>query len=199
MSISDRAAPEVRKVGSRLGSLQPAPSLGVPNLPNLPNLFANSMRARVYMCVHAGERAHALTRSRAHYGLETRLGRLGRLGTTSNGNCFELPNLLPTSVFVKEVGNMEVLVIRLRSLVRRVIPILRADGWDEADLRAISPSIKAAVVAADEPALRRWCDWLSGKLPTYHPGEGVTPVLSFEAEKRLADRWWQREQDGVQP
>lgn len=28
--------------------------------------------------------------------------------------------------------------------------------------------------------------------------QGVTPVLSFEAEKRLADVWWQREQEGGQ-
>lgn len=28
--------------------------------------------------------------------------------------------------------------------------------------------------------------------------QGVTPVLSFEAEQRLADVWWQREQDGGQ-
>lgn len=28
--------------------------------------------------------------------------------------------------------------------------------------------------------------------------QGVTPVLSFEAEKRLADVWWQRAQE-VQP
>lgn len=28
--------------------------------------------------------------------------------------------------------------------------------------------------------------------------QGVTPVLSFEAEKRLADVWWQRQQE-VQP
>ena len=26
--------------------------------------------------------------------------------------------------------------------------------------------------------------------------QGVTPVLSFEAEKRLADLWWKREQEG---
>lgn len=150
------------------------------------------MRARAYMCVHAGERAPALTRSRAHYGLETRLGRLGRLGTNSNGAVFELPNLFLTSVFVKEVGSMEGLVIRLRALVRRVIPILRADGWDEADLRAISPAIKEAVAAADEPALRRWCAWLSGKLPTYRAGPGATPALSFDAEQRIADAHWNR-------
>lgn len=192
MSISDRATPEVRKVGSRLGSLKPAPALGVPNLPNLPNLFSNSMRARAYMGVHAGERAYALTRSRAHYGLETRLGRLGRLGTTSNGAGFELPNLFLTSVFAKEVGNMEGLVIRLRGLVRRVIPILRADGWEEADLRAISPAIRAAVAAADDPALRRWYDWLSSKLPKFDAGQGVTPVLSLEAESRISDAHYRR-------
>lgn len=90
---------------------------------------------------------------------------------------------------------MDGLVIRLRTLVRRVIPILRADGWEEADLRAISPSIRAAVVAADEPALRRWCAWLSAKLPTIEQGQGATPVLSYEAEKRLADLWWQRSQE----
>lgn len=28
--------------------------------------------------------------------------------------------------------------------------------------------------------------------------QGVTPVLSFEAEKRLADLWWKREQEGKQ-
>lgn len=89
---------------------------------------------------------------------------------------------------------MEGLVIRLRALVRRVIPILRASGWDEADLRAISPSIRAAVVAADEPALRRWCAWLSAKLPKIEERQGATPVLSFDAEQRLADLWWQREQ-----
>jgi hypothetical protein len=176
--------------------MKPASLLDVPNLPNLPNLFSNSMRARAYMCMHAGERAHTLTRSRAHYGLETRLGRLGRLGTTSSGKGFELPNMFPTSVFVKEVGNMEGLVIRLRALVRRVIPILRADGWDEADLRAISPAIKAAVASQDEPQLRGLCAWLSGKLPAHHPGQGAVPVLSFEAEKRLADLWWKREQEG---
>ena len=27
---------------------------------------------------------------------------------------------------------------------------------------------------------------------------GVTPVLSFEAEKRLADLWWKRAQEGKQ-
>ena len=26
--------------------------------------------------------------------------------------------------------------------------------------------------------------------------QGVTPVLSFEAEQRLADLWWKREQEG---
>lgn len=26
--------------------------------------------------------------------------------------------------------------------------------------------------------------------------QGVTPVLSYEAEQRLADLWWQREQGG---
>lgn len=26
-------------------------------------------------------------------------------------------------------------------------------------------------------------------------GKGVTPVLSYEAEKRLADLWWQRSQE----
>lgn len=91
---------------------------------------------------------------------------------------------------------MEGLVIRLRALVRRVIPILRANGWEEADLRAISPSIRAAVVAADEPALRRWCAWLSAKLPKIEQGQGATPVLSFDAEQRLADLCWQREQGG---
>ena len=91
---------------------------------------------------------------------------------------------------------MEGLVIRLRALVRRVIPILRADGWDEADLRAISPAIRAAVVAADEPALRRWCAWLSSKLPAHLAGQGATPALSYEAEQRLADLWWQRAQEG---
>ena len=93
---------------------------------------------------------------------------------------------------------MEGLVIRLRVLVRRVIPILRADGWDEADLRAISPAIKAAVAAADEPTLRRWCAWLSSKLPTQRAGKGATPMLSFEAERRMADLWWKREQEGKQ-
>lgn len=87
---------------------------------------------------------------------------------------------------------MEGLVIRLRTLVRRVIPILRADGWEEADLRAISPSIRAAVVAADEPALRRWCAWLSAKLPKTEQGQGATPVLSFDAEQRVADAHWIR-------
>lgn len=87
---------------------------------------------------------------------------------------------------------MEGLVIRLRTLVRRVIPILRADGWEEADLRAISPSIRAAVVAADAPALRRWCAWLSAKLPKTEQGQGATPVLSFDAEQRLADAHWNR-------
>ena len=87
---------------------------------------------------------------------------------------------------------MEGLVIRLRTLVRRVIPILRADGWEEADLRAISPSIRAAVVAADEPALRRWCAWLSAKLPTIEEGHGAIPVLSYAAEQRLADAHWNR-------
>lgn len=87
---------------------------------------------------------------------------------------------------------MEGLVIRLRALVRRVIPILRTAGWEEADLRAISPSIRAAVVAADEPALRRWCAWLSAKLQTTEQGQGVTPVLSFDAEQRLADAHWNR-------
>lgn len=90
---------------------------------------------------------------------------------------------------------MEGLVIRLRALVRRVIPILRADGWEEADLRAISPAIRVAVVAADAPALRRWCAWLSSKLPVYRAGQGATPVLSDEAEKRLADLWWKREEE----
>lgn len=85
---------------------------------------------------------------------------------------------------------MEGLVIRLRTLVRRVIPILRAAGWEEPDLRAISPSIRAAVVAADEPALRRWCAWLSAKLPKIEEGQGATPVLSFDAEQRLAERYW---------
>ena len=28
--------------------------------------------------------------------------------------------------------------------------------------------------------------------------QGVTPVLSYEAEKRLADLWWQRSQEGAQ-
>ena len=28
--------------------------------------------------------------------------------------------------------------------------------------------------------------------------QGVTPVLSFEAEKRLADLWWKRAQEGGQ-
>lgn len=87
---------------------------------------------------------------------------------------------------------MEGLVIRLRALVRRVIPILRAAGWDEADLRAISPSIRAAVVAADESALRRWCAWLSAKLQTTEQGQGATPVLSLEAEQRVADAHWNR-------
>lgn len=87
---------------------------------------------------------------------------------------------------------MEGLVIRLRALVRRVIPILRADGWDEADLRAISPAIKAAVASSDKPALRGWCAWLSGKLPTYRAGQGAVPVLPFEAEERIADVLWNR-------
>ncbi len=91
---------------------------------------------------------------------------------------------------------MEGLVIRLRALVRRVIPILRADGWDEADLRAISPSIRAAADAADEHALRRWCAWLSAKLPAHQIGRGVAPVTSLEAEQRLADLRWKREQEG---
>lgn len=91
---------------------------------------------------------------------------------------------------------MEGLVIRLRALVRRVIPILRAAGWEEADLRAISPAIRAAVVAADEPALRCWCAWLSAKLPKIEEGHGAIPVLSYAAEQRLADLWWQREQGG---
>ena len=87
---------------------------------------------------------------------------------------------------------MEGLVIRMRALVRRVIPILRADGWDEADLRAISPCIRAAVVGADEPALRHWCAWLSAKLPTQKQGLGATPALAFDAEQRLADAHWAR-------
>ena len=28
--------------------------------------------------------------------------------------------------------------------------------------------------------------------------QGVTPVLSYEAEKRLADLWWARTQEGAQ-
>ena len=87
---------------------------------------------------------------------------------------------------------MEGLIVRLRVLVRHVIPILRADGWDEADLRAISPAIRAAVTAADEPALRRWCAWLSSKLPTHRSGNGAVPALSLEAETRIADAHWRR-------
>lgn len=89
---------------------------------------------------------------------------------------------------------MEGLIARLRVLVRRAIPVLRADGWDEADLRAISPSIRAAADAADEPALRRWCAWLSAKLPAHQAGQGVAPVTSIEAEQRMADLRWKREQ-----
>lgn len=52
-----RFDPEVRKVGQRLGTLQPAPVADVPNLPNLPNL---SPRA------HERAPAHIRARVRNH-------------------------------------------------------------------------------------------------------------------------------------
>lgn len=87
---------------------------------------------------------------------------------------------------------MDGLIIRLRTLVRVVVPILRAAGWEEADLRAISPAIRAAAAAGDEAALRRWCAWLSSKLPACPAGEWVAPVLPVEMETRALDREWAR-------
>lgn len=88
---------------------------------------------------------------------------------------------------------MDGLILRLRVLVRRVAPILLRQGWDEADVRRISPAIKARIDARDEPALRNWCAWLSSKLPAAPTGTPVRPVLPYETERRLADKAWARE------
>ena len=82
--------PNVRKVGQRLGSLNPAWMLVFPNLPNLPNLLLR---------VHASERRRGRTCAYARVQVSRfTLGRLGRLGKASHGAGFRLPNLLRTSV-----------------------------------------------------------------------------------------------------
>ncbi len=87
---------------------------------------------------------------------------------------------------------MEGLVIRLRALVRNVAPRLIAEGWSKDEVHQISPTIKRTIAAGDEQALRRWCAWLSNKLPAHVSGRGVVPVLPDAAEQRLAETWWKR-------
>lgn len=76
---------------ARLGRLQALRRKGVPNLPNLPHLI---LRARAHVCTGLG--AQACARARV-YTTHFRLGRLGRLGTSSARKAFRVPNLFLTS------------------------------------------------------------------------------------------------------
>lgn len=90
-----RSSQPVPNLSARLGRLEAAPIGRVPNLPNLPNLSAHP---RVY--AHVGERVHL--RVRTHTPVFFRYGRLGRLGRSSGGNGFKVPNLV---LEVRKVGN----------------------------------------------------------------------------------------------
>lgn len=79
---------------------------------------------------------------------------------------------------------------RLRDHLRRVLPVLRGQGWDEADLQMIGTAIKRALDAGDGGLLRCWTDWMEEKLADEPPARGVVPMLSFEAEARIAERKW---------
>lgn len=87
MRRSDRAVgifppsvPSLPNLCAEVGKLQPAPLLGVPNLPNLPILAPRvcvPVRVRGRGGAHTPPRVHACAQD------EKRLGRLGRLGTGS--------------------------------------------------------------------------------------------------------------------
>lgn len=82
------------------------------------------------------------------------------------------------------------LVIRLRALVRRAAPLLKARrGWTDAEVRELCDHIKAHIDATDEPTLRACCTWLSSIMPRVPEGKGVLPVLSLAFElKQSAKR-----------
>ncbi len=85
---------------------------------------------------------------------------------------------------------------RLRDQLRRVLPVLRGQGWDEADLQMIGPAIKRALDAGDGGLLKCWTDWMEEKLADEPQACGVVPVLSMESESRALDREWDRKMKG---
>ena len=79
----------------RLGSWKPLQHNGVPNLPNLPNLFPHvCVGAHGRACRRAHPQACAHTRACVTH---LTLGRLGRLGRVKRHKGCRVPNLCPTS------------------------------------------------------------------------------------------------------
>ena len=82
------------------------------------------------------------------------------------------------------------LLDRMRENLRRAVPVLQGEGWDEAEIRAISPAVKSAIDADDVAILVCWADWLEGKVESVFEGAAVVPVLGYAAEARIADKKW---------
>lgn len=154
---------EVGKVGNRLGRLECASTLRVPNLPNVPHLFS-----RIRTHAHARVRACVCV-------FIFRLGRLGRLGAANNGGVLEVPNLFPTfltSDFLRgvtmrqadlydQIGSEEQLDM-LRDSYRLVALDLLADGWTDEQVAEFGESIRAALSSGDVEQYVSAADLLTG-------------------------------------
>lgn len=84
-------------------------------------------------------------------------------------------------------------VERLRGLLRKARAVLVRQGWSEDEIGSIGPAIKASIDAGEVEAVRNWAMWLGKKVMTAFDGVAVVPVLSFDTERRIADRKWAKE------
>ena len=83
-------------------------------------------------------------------------------------------------------------VERMRSLLRKVRPVLAKQGWTGDQVAEVGQAIKVALEDKDKPAVEALRRWMEGKLLVPFHGVAVVPILSDAAEERLADLWWQR-------
>lgn len=85
--------PEVRKVRNRLGTLEAACIGLLPNLPYLPYLF--HLRTHTY--------THTRTRAHACVPVSIMVRKVRKVRKSQQGRGFQLPNLLPTSIKVRNL------------------------------------------------------------------------------------------------
>lgn len=155
---------------SRLATSQPVPtlcgevgkrcaliSLGVPSLPNLPN---------VSPCVRRRVGAHTRARSRTCEN-KTNLGKVGKVGKNKQRQGFQLPTLCLRLgkgwEISEEVGMASVDLVR--TLFVRLARWRVAQGdWTEADKSEASASVKAAIDSGSPSRLQAAQDWIEADL-----------------------------------